>query len=45
MCDTTGDYDNNGSPTYESIMRKTFTGQIAQGGKITLEEKEIERND
>ncbi|HTF04578.1 MAG TPA: hypothetical protein VK826_11155 [Bacteroidia bacterium] len=45
MCDTTGDYDDNDKPIFESIVRKTFTGQIAQGGKITVEEKEIERNE
>jgi hypothetical protein len=42
--DSTEDYDENDKPVY-SVMRKTFTGQISAGGKITRTELEIERSE
>ena len=42
--DSTEDYDVNDKPVY-SVMRKTFTGQISAGGKITRTELEIERTE
>jgi hypothetical protein len=43
LCDTSGDYSEE-KPDL-AIMRRTFTGRIAPGGKITTVVKEIERND
>lgn len=43
LSDTSGEDDFNVA-TDLSIMRKTFTGMIAPGGKITTAVKEIERN-
>lgn len=43
--DTTEDYDEKkGKPVY-SIYRNVYTGQIAPDGKITVNEKEIERTE
>lgn len=44
LCDTSADDDFKTAQDI-SIMRKTFTGVIAAGGKITTNEKEIERNE
>lgn len=44
-CDTVGDYNDDGSATYSSIIRKTYTGTISSAGKITRTTKEIERNE
>lgn len=44
LADTSGEDDFDKDPDI-AIMRKTFTGVIASGGKITTEVKEIERND
>lgn len=41
MADTSGDME---APEDLSIVRKTYTGMISPGGKITTEVKEIERN-
>lgn len=42
LCDTSGDYSEE-KPDL-AIMRRTFTGRIAPGGKITTVVQEIERN-
>lgn len=44
LSDTSGEDDFRVASDL-SIMRKTFTGMIAQGGKITTTVKEIERNE
>lgn len=44
LCDTSGEDDFRAAKDL-SIMRRTFTGRIAPGGKVTTEVKEIERND
>lgn len=44
VSDTTEDYDEHDKPVY-SVMRKTYTGQISAGGKITRKEEEIERTE
>lgn len=44
LADTTEDYDVNDKPVY-SVYRKTFTGQIDSVGRITYNEKDIERTE
>jgi len=44
LCDTSAD-DDFKTATDMSVVRKTYTGVIAAGGKITMTEAEIERND
>lgn len=44
LSDTSGEDDFKAAKDL-SVMRKTFTGMIAQGGKITTSVKEIERNE
>lgn len=44
LCDTSADDDFHVAQDI-SIMRKTYTGMIAAGGKITMTEEEIERNE
>lgn len=43
--DSTEDYDEEIGKPLVSIYRRTFTGQISDAGKITVEEKEIERTE
>ncbi len=44
LCDTSADDDFKVAQDI-SIMRRTYTGMIAAGGKITVTEEEIERNE
>jgi hypothetical protein len=45
FCDSVGDVTDDSNTEYSSIVRKTFTGVISDGGKITRKELEIERNE
>ncbi len=43
--DSTEDYNEETDKPVISVYRRTFTGQISAAGKITVEEKEIERTE